>query len=464
MSTSSISPLTQTFTGVSKFATSLQSVLSRAVSIASLPLDSLNAGLNTLDSKQSALQSIETPFLNLQQSITSLQSTIKSSLLDSSVSDASTVTATVSSGALAGSYSIEVDSLGSWSNALSTSGSDVVSDPTTQSISSSSSLNLTVGSSTTTITPSGSSLQSLVTAINTQASDKVQATLVNVGSNTAPDYRLSLRAVNLGSDSIDLTDGTGDLISSSSAGTLATYKVAGSSTSISSNSRTVTLAPGLIVNLKGQSPSGVSTTINVLNNPAPLSAALSSFANAYNSAVDAVSTQHGQNAGPLQGDSLLESLTQTLNRLGTYSNGSPSSSLASYGLSLDQTGHLSVDSTAFNTAANSNFAGLLSVLGGSTSGGFLKTATDLLSGIEDPVHGLIRNEQSSVATAITAQQTRITNEQAVVNTLQTNLTAQIAKADSTIASLESQVSYVTGLFAAYTGNSTNNTNNGLSTL
>lgn len=464
MSTSSISPLAQSFTGVSKFATSLQSVLSRAVSIASLPLDSLNAGLNTLNSKQYALQAIETPFLNLQQSISSLQNTIKSSLLDSSVSDASTVTATVSSGALAGSYSIEVDNLGSSSSALSTSGSTAVSDPTQQSITNSASVTLTVGSSVTTITPSGSSLQSLVTAINTHASDKVQATLVNVGSNTSPDYRLSLRAVNLGADAIDLTDGSGDLISSSSTGTLASYKVAGSSSSITSNSRTVTLAPGLTLNLTGQSPSGVSTTINVLNNPAPLSSALSSFASAYNAAVDAVSAQHGQNAGPLQGDSLLQSLSQALNHLGTYSNGDPSSSLAGYGVSLDQTGHLSVDSTAFKTAANSNFAGLLSVLGTSTSSGFLKTATDLLAGIEDPVNGTIKDEQSSVTAAITAQQTRIANEQAVVNTLQTNLTAQIARADSAIASLESQVSYVTGLFAAYTGNSTTNSNNGLSTL
>jgi hypothetical protein len=47
--------------------------------------------------------------------------------------------------------------------------------------------------------------------------------------------------------------------------------------------------------------------------------------------------------------------------------------------------------------------------------------------------------------------------------LQTNLTAQVAAADAAIANLESQVSYVTGLFAQYTGaNSTQS--NGLSTL
>ena len=38
-----------------------------------------------------------------------------------------------------------------------------------------------------------------------------------------------------------------------------------------------------------------------------------------------------------------------------------------------------------------------------------------------------------------------------MNQLQTNLTAQISQADSAIAELESQVSYVTGLFASIPG-------------
>ncbi|MES1260959.1 MAG: flagellar cap protein FliD N-terminal domain-containing protein, partial [Acidobacteriota bacterium] len=260
---SSVSPLAQSFTGVSKFATSLQSVLSRAVSIASLPLDSLSAGLNTLASKQAALQGLETPFLSLQNAIGTLQNTVKSGLLNSSVSDAGIVTATVQPGALAGSYSIEVESLGSSSTALSNSAATPVTDPAQQSISDAATLTLQVGAVSTTITPASSTLQGLVAAINTQAGDQVQATLVNVGSGSSPDYRLSLRAVNLGADAIDLTDGTGTLISTSTTGSLASYKVAGLSTSITSASRTVTLAPGLTVNLTGQSAAGQATTINV---------------------------------------------------------------------------------------------------------------------------------------------------------------------------------------------------------
>ena len=60
--------------------------------------------------------------------------------------------------------------------------------------------------------------------------------MVNVGSTSSPDYRLSLRSVNLGTDAIDLTDSSNnDLIQSSTAGLLATYEVDG--TTVNSSSR-----------------------------------------------------------------------------------------------------------------------------------------------------------------------------------------------------------------------------------
>src|SRR5438552_2136677 len=121
MSSSITSPVTvsnSTFTGVSKFAGSLQQVLARAVGIAALPLNSLQAGLTALTDRQTALQGLDTTFSNLQQSINGLQSTVSSGLLSTSVSNGSIVGANVAPGVTAGSWSIEVDNLGSWSTAL----------------------------------------------------------------------------------------------------------------------------------------------------------------------------------------------------------------------------------------------------------------------------------------------------------------------------------------------------------
>ncbi len=467
MATSSTSSVTAppTFTGVSNFASSLQQVLTRAVGIASLPLQSDQVQLNSSQTSYSDLQGLDTAFTTLQQSVTSLQSALSSNLLTSSVSDSS-VSATVSSGASPGTYTISVDSLGAYSTALSNAGSTPVTDPTTQSISGSSTFTLTIGGAQTTITPASSDLQDLAAAINQQAGSQVQATLVNVGSTSSPDYRLSLHALNLGSDTIDLTDSSGnDLISTSTSGSLASYRVEGLSTPISSNTRTVTLSPGLTVNLLAQSASGASTTITVADNPTPLASAFSSFAGAYNAAVDILGQYHGQNGGALEGDNIIQTLTNVLNQLGTWNNGSPASALANFGVTLDQTGQLSVDESAFTAAANANFPALLSTLGSATTGGFLQTATNLLSGLEDPVTGVLKNDETSWKNQISAEQTAIAAEQARLTQLQTNLTQQISKADAAIAGLESQVSYVTGLFAQYTGAGNNqNQNNGLATL
>ena len=462
MSSSSItSAITPGFTGVSRYASSLQSVLSRAVAIASLPLDSLQAGLNSLSVRQSALQGLDATFLALQQSVSNLQNTVKTGLLNSSISDAGIASATLQQGALAGSYSIEVVSLGSFSTALSTSGGAAVSDPATQSLSADATLTLRVGGVSTTITPAGHSLLDLVSAINSQASDQVQATLVNAGSGNSPDYRLSLRASNLGTDTIDLNGTSGSLITSSASGSLASYKVGGLPTAVTANTRTITLAPGLTVHLLGQSASGEATSINVVNSSSAVASGLNSLANSYNAAVNAIASHHGSNGGALQGDSVLQSLSSVLHQLGTYSNGSPNTALAKFGVTLDQSGHLSVNTTTLTAAAGADFQGFLNTLGTSTGGGFLKTATNLLGGVEDPVSGTLHGEETSAGRAIISQQKRIADEGAVIDSIQKNLTAQIARADASIASLQSKLSYVTSLFAAYNGTSSGNSlNNG----
>ncbi len=454
MSTSATS--NPTFSGQSQFAASLQQVITRAVGIASLPLQTDEVTLNSLDSRQTDLQDLDTDFTNIQSSINSIQTALSSSSLSSSVSDGSVVSANIASGATPGSYSIHVDGLGAYSTALSNPGSTPVTDPTSQGISSDTSLTLNVGGTLTSITPASTSLDDLATAINTQSDGQVQATIVNVGSNSSPDYRLSLTSASLGPSSIDLTDSSGiSLIAESNFGSLATYEVAGQTDTLTSTSRSITLAPGLTVNLLGESSSATPATITVSNDPTSLESAFSSFAQEYNQAVSDLAQYHGKNGGSLEGDSIIGTLTNTLQQLSTYSNGSPASSLANFGITVDDTGILSVNTSTFTAAANANFSGLVSALGGTSTNGFLFAATNLLNGVEDPLAGSLKIEENTAASEIAAQNTVITNEQAKISQIQTNITAQMVTADAAIASLESKVSYVNGLFYSITGNNNN---------
>jgi flagellar hook-associated protein 2 len=441
---SSATPIT--FNGSSTFSSSFQQVLTRAVQIASMPLTQMQNTVSDLSGQQATLSSLEATFSSLQNSIQNIASTINSTLA-ATVSDPSVLSATATQNAQAGTYSIVVDTLGSSTSTLSKANLTTVTDPTSQNISSSSPYTLTVNKVTYNISPAGGSLDSLATAIN-NAGAGVQATIVNVGSTSSPDYRLAIGSNNLGADAISLTDsGNNSLLDTLQTGTDATYKVNGMTTDISSTSRQITLAPGLTVNLLQPSTSGQATTITVGNNYSALQSTLSDFATAYNSAVVALAAQRGQNGGALTGQSIIFSLSNTLSNLSLYSGSGSGSvtSLADLGLNLDSTGHLSFDATAFNSQSPGD---VQQFLGTTTSGGFLQAANDALTAVADSTSGSITNDISNVQGQITSENNLIAQEQTRITDLQTNLTQELSVADAAIATLESQKTYFTNLFAA----------------
>jgi flagellar hook-associated protein 2 len=437
-----------TFTGSSSFSSDFQDVIVRAVEIASLPMDQLETSQNHLNSESTELSTISSSFSSLQNAIQSLQDATGSSSLSSSVSD-SNVSVSLGTGAVAGSYSIDVTSLGAYSSAISNAGSTTVADPSSQSITSDSSLTLTVNGNATTITPSADNLDALVDALNSQSDGAVQASIINLGSTSSPDYRLSIQSSELAADSIELSDSTGNLLNTPSTGSPATYQLDGLSTSISSSSRTITLAPGVTVNLLGQSTSGSPSTISVTSDTSAANRALSNFVSAYNSAVSALNNDRGQNTGALNGQGVISSLEQSLQQIGSYISSSGTiRSLADVGVTFNSTGQLEFDQSTFDTNTSSNSTALFDFLGGATTGGFLEAATNAINGVEDSTTGIIATESQGIQSQLTAIGTKITADQAQVNTLQTNLTNQMASADALVASLEQQVTTLNGLFDA----------------
>ena len=439
MASNSIPP--PAFSGQSKFASDFQQILTRAVAIAELPMQNMQNEVATLQGQQSSLQGLQTTFASLQSAIQGIGSSAGS--MSANSSDPLAVTATATSSALPGTYTIQVTGLGSNTTTISNAGTPVVTDPSSGNISSSSSFTLTVDGNNFNITPTGNSLDALAAAINA-AGANVQATIVNVGSNSSPDYRLSVTGHNLAADTIQLNDGTSNLLSTLSTGSPATYQVNGLTTTIDSNSTTVTLAPGLAVNLLQTTSSPA--TITVGENTTSLSNSLSGFVTAYNAAVDALNAQHGQNAGALAGDSTVLELGQALSAINTYNGGGTGlTSLADIGFSLDpSTGYLSFDPSVLSSASP---ATIQQFLGTTTSGGFLQFANNTLSSVADPSSGIIQASLSSVQTSINNENNLISQQQDQITTMQNNLQQQLANADATLAVLEQQVTYMGNLFA-----------------
>jgi flagellar hook-associated protein 2 len=443
------------FTGSSAYSNDFQNVIARAVAIRSLDLNALSTQKADIIAQGAAVSSLDTAFSNLQNAVTAIGTSTGVSALSSAVSTSGFVQPTLAAGALPGSYSIEVTNLGSATNTLSKNGQIPVTDPSVQNISAGTNFTLTVNGVDTTITPAASNLNSLVTAINANSALNVQASIVNIGSSGSPDYRLALQSTKLGVNTIQLSSGATPLLDNLSTGTLATYKVNGLAASISSNSRTVTLAPGVTVALLQQSPVGVASTITITKSTTSTSNALSAFAVAYNAAVSEVDKSRGSTAGALAGNSILSSLSQSLESISSYSRGAASlPNLTSLGFSFDKNGVLSFDPAAFGAATTGNTTALYTLLGDSNSG-FIHSANTVLTALEDPTVGTIKTTETSLTALSTQQDTLISDEQARVDQFRVDLTGRISSADALIASLQQQVTFVTGLFAAFLNPKTN---------
>jgi flagellar hook-associated protein 2 len=459
MSTSSVNSLTSTAaalaapqtstTGTSTFATDLQASVTRALQIASLPMQALQADQSTISGETSELSTLGGLFNSLQTSLQAITSGTGSNALQATVSDQSVVSANVTGSALAGTYTVQVLNAGSSSSAISNSAT-AVSDPTSQNISSSTSFTLTVGTSTYTI--AAASLNALATAINSSGAP-VQAVVVNLGSPSSPNYQLSLQSTALGGVALQLNDGTTNLLTSLNTGADGSYTVDGQPPAgITTDSSTVTIAPGLNVNLEATG----SSTVTVASNLSSVSSQLSAFVTAYNAAFAEVQKNTGQNGGALVGDSTVLDMEQALTQMITYSGSSGSiTSLAQLGVEFTQQGTLTFDSSAITGLTQSQIGDALTFLGDPNSGGFLQYANNTLNGITDPVGGSVAVETQTLQNQNATDQTQITNDQSQLTLMQTNLQQQMAQANALIASLQNQTNFLQGLFQADTSNNAN---------
>lgn len=308
--------------------------------------------------------------------------------------------------------------------------------------------NLVIGSSTYTFAPAENTAATVAATINAEFGSQVQASVVNVGTSASPAYRIALQDKTGTNPTLDLqkTNAVG-YQNQQTTGTLAQYEIDGSGVAVTSKTRDVTVTTGVTLTLEGTG----TTDVTVTRSTSALSTVLSSFADAYNALVDELGKQQGQSAGPLQGQSIVSLLSQTLRSISTYGNTSSQiTGLASLGLTFDQSnnGHLDFDATTLMLADFSNSVGVTSFLGSATSGGFLQAATDALNTIEDPVTGLLKTAESNLQTQITNIGNQISTKQNQVSQLQTNLTNQMAAMDAMIASMEQQYAQLSAMFQA----------------
>jgi flagellar hook-associated protein 2 len=306
---------------------------------------------------------------------------------------------------------------------------------------------LSLGGVNYSLTVADNSLDSVVSALNSQYGGSVTASKVDVGTNGTHDYRISLTAVAAGDLQPNIVLGARDVQTQQATGAMADYIVNNSGQHATSDTRSVQIATGITVNLLAKD-NGTPVDILVTRPTSAVSSALSSFVTAYNDAVDQIDQQHGTSVGALTGQSALGVLSRVLSGMATYSqNASGLSGLSDLGIDLDKSGHLTFNQFTLVGTDLSNSAGVDAFLG-STSSGFLKLATDSLNSVEDSVTGILPTWSAAVQDQITNITQTIADQQARVDQMTQQMTDQISAADALIATMEQQYNYLSGMFQA----------------
>lgn len=308
-------------------------------------------------------------------------------------------------------------------------------DETSTAVSANGQVQLVVGSADYTLDVSANNnLNGLVAAIN-----GVGAGVTAGIAGSAGSYYLSLSAS--GPTTIQLNDlqNPTDLLSDTNQGSNASFSLNGVPIIESTNNITDVI-PGVSFTLLNTLPAG-SVTLSLATDPSQLSSALQTFVTDYNTLVSAVEAQQGQNAGPLQGDLIVNEISSDMQDLATYYDPTSTSSIRSLsdlGVTFNDTGQMSFSSSTFNALSDTQISDAFQFLG-SANTGFAALASNF-SQLTDPITGMIQAQISGYETTNTDLANQITTAQAQAAAIQASATSQAEAADALVAQLQQEQS------------------------
>lgn len=439
----STSPLS--FTGVSSFSSDFQTILTRAKSIASLPITAMQNDQKALLDKKTATADVRTAVSSLWSSLQTISKLSSGGALTASSSSTS-VTAAAGSGAVAGTYQIsDITSLAS--AALSTSTTGFATASSTQVSTGDHTLQLVFGSETKTLTltESTDNLNGVRDAINA-AGLGVTASLIDTGVSGSSRYYLSISASAPGAKAIELrttVDDSGtNLMSVTNAGSDAQFKLNGKDVTSSDNLVTGAIA-GVSLQLNNKTSSGETITVTVATDRTPIQNALQSLVTSYNALATKLNAQTGSSGGALQGDSAILGLSGLMRGLTSYEGTGAITNLAELGIEMSSTGEMSLDTTKLEWMSTGDVSNALSFLGTETTG-FGSLASKFYE-YSDPLSGLLRGKIDSYTEADSRLSTQIDAINERITSMQATLSAKLQAADALLASLDSQKSMLTSV-------------------
>jgi flagellar hook-associated protein 2 len=443
---SGITPLK--FTGVSTFSQDFQSILSRAVSIASLPVQQMQNQQTTILAKKQTLASIEASVADLKTAVGNLARVGDTSALTVSSSNPNRVSVTNNGLTSAATYTIT--DITSVAKAASETTATGLATANATAVDGDGHLELVLGGETFNLDISAhNNLNGLAAAIN-ESGAGVTATVLNTGSVANPFF-LSITAESTGATTLQLRDTVGDsgsnLLTSANQGTNAIFKLNGLAVSKPDNVIS-DVVPNVTFTIQSESALNERVNITAASNRSSLSSALQGFVAAYNGLAEARNSQVGKTAGILSGDTVIQQVSQALRKVAGFSSSDSGAirSLADLGIELDRNGRMSFDTLKFSSlgslAVNDAYHFFRSAEGGF---GALTASLDTLS---NPFTGMIRSQQDQYDAADKRLTVQIETLAERINRMQSSLELKLQQADSLLSGLQGQQKLIEASFAS----------------
>jgi flagellar hook-associated protein 2 len=466
----------------------VKSIVSQLMQVEQQPLQLLDTKEASYQAKLSAFGSLKSALSTLQTAASKLN--LSSTFLGNkaSVADASVLSANVTGTAVAGDYNIEVQSLAKAQKLVSTgfASIDTVVGQGSLSISlgsysdaGSPPVSFTQKSGTTpvsiTIDSSNNTLAGIRDAIN-NAGAGVSASIINDGTS----YRLALTSTSTGTaNSVKITAtesggaGLAQLAYDGSAGGVsnmtqnvaakdAVIKVDGVTVTKSSNTITDAIQ-GVTLNLAKETGTGVTTKLTLTRDTDSIASAIQDFVTAYNGVnkqiADATAYDSSTGKGSvLLGDSTARTVqTQLRSALSNIVSGAQSglTTLSSIGVSFQNDGSLSIDTTKLNNvlADPSNDVKKLFVKSDDGTVGYGSRINTLVSNFIFGSDAVLNGRIDSLNSSIKDIGNQRTQENARLSDVEARYTAQFSNLDTLISSMTQTQTYLTQQLAALSKNS-----------
>lgn len=224
---------------------------------------------------------------------------------------------------------------------------------------------------------------------------------------------------------------------------------------MTNSSNTITTGiPGVTMQLLQASPSE-SVQVAIATDNSNVESAVSSFVSAYNAVVKDLNTQERNdssgNPEPLYGNPSLAMIQEQLQGALTAGAGSGAiASLAQLGISTNDDGTLTLDSSALDGALTSNYQDVLNFFQSSGSFGSSLAATLGNLGSSGP-HGLVSLALQQDSTEERSLNASIANQNSVISADQARLTAELNQANDTLQAIPAQINEVNELYSAISG-------------